>query len=71
MGLEMEDMQEMVGEIIGFLQENEYILNSHITEAYSKDYFTVIPEDWFSALMSFTYPEYLQILSHIPSVKSI
>ena len=41
----MENIHHLIQEIIQFLSENEYILTSHITEAYTKDYFSNIPND--------------------------
>ena len=43
--LYMENIHHLIQEIIQFLSENEYILTSHITEAYTKDYFSNIPND--------------------------
>ena len=64
----MENIHHLIQEIIQFLSENEYILTSHITEAYTKDYFSNIPNDWFTSLEDFSYTEYLQILSHVDKV---
>lgn len=67
----MEAKHEKIHEIISFLQNNRLILNSHITEAYQKSYFELIPEDWFNDLMRFSYEEYLRILTHIDKVNNI
>ena len=64
----MDSKQAKVLKIIEFLSENEYILNSHITEVYSKDYFSTIPPDWFESLLSYSYLEYLSILHHTDTV---
>lgn len=65
----MEPNYIKIQEIIKFLQENDHILNSHITEAYTSNMFSLFPEDWFDSLEFFSYQDYLRILKLVDNVK--
>ncbi|CAG9330041.1 unnamed protein product [Blepharisma stoltei] len=57
----MENYQATIDQIISFLTQYRFLIDSQLTATFIPDYFSEIPEEWINYLLSFDYHQLIQL----------